>query len=110
MEYYEVIYDEDYKKAEANGVRKNTLQNRIYNLGWTKEKAINTPPIKPRFCKKIIEIANSNGVCKSTLMFRVKKLNMSAYKAATKEIMSHDKISELGRKAFKEKIRKAKEF
>ena len=31
------------KRAEANGIRKHTLETRVYTNGWDVEEAVNTP-------------------------------------------------------------------
>lgn len=40
-----VISDEEYKIAEANGIKKTTLQARIFMYHWSREKALTTPPL-----------------------------------------------------------------
>ncbi|MEM5662287.1 hypothetical protein AAHB62_26390 [Bacillus cereus] len=41
-----ILSQSDYKRAEANGINKNTLRNRVYNCAWDVEEAVTTPPGK----------------------------------------------------------------
>jgi hypothetical protein len=37
------ITEDDYQRAEANGIKRHTLRNRVRKLKWDKERAINDP-------------------------------------------------------------------
>lgn len=45
---YMYITDDDYLKAEANGVSQRALEQRVRNLGWDVDRAVKTP-IKNNF-------------------------------------------------------------
>lgn len=84
MEY---LQEEDIKKAKENGINEKTLYNRFYKLKWDKEKAINTPvrKVKTRikYDKKMIELAQKNGIKLGTFRKRVRDYGMDQYSAAT---------------------------
>lgn len=64
---YVYITDDDYARAAANGIKHKTLDRRIRNLGWPKERAI-TEPIMKR--DGFTARAMANGISKSTYQGR----------------------------------------
>lgn len=83
--YY--ISDEDFKTAEANGIKACTVRGRVYNLGWSVERAITEPvKCKQRYCDKIRSIAESNGIPRPLLYIRIAQYKMSPYEASTRPI------------------------
>ncbi|MDM5270496.1 nucleoside permease [Bacillus wiedmannii] len=85
-----ILSQSDYKQAEANGINKNTLRNRVYNCAWDVEEAITTPPRKKRVSKKSqseiwLEIAVKNGMNPNTFYSRL-NLGFTPEEAATKPV------------------------
>lgn len=85
------ITDDDYKRAKANGVCKNTLNNRVRKLKWDKERAITTSVIKVKSFKEtirenypgIFELCEQNEICYNTFRTRVLRRKWDVYNAAT---------------------------
>lgn len=70
MEY---ITDEDYLKAEQNGIKRPTVRSRVMEFGWDVEKAITTPPKK--FIKippQILREIKKNNISIATYRGRIK--------------------------------------
>ena len=67
------LSEEDFKRAEINGISEQLLKQRVYIYGWDKELAINRK--NERLCKKYTEeqlkIAESNGISRNTLRARL---------------------------------------
>ena len=81
------ITPEEYRIAEKNGIKRDTLEKRIRYHGWDKERAI-TEPIKGSKYKKWVQLAKKNGISSSVFYQRVNRLNWSIKKAATTPINS----------------------
>lgn len=87
MKYYSpVITDEDYEKAEKNGISKMNVYLRVNKRGWEIERAI-TVPIRKKKCVTGInagmkKLAEMNGISHTTLYKRLKK-GMDPYEAVT---------------------------
>ncbi|PGE00006.1 hypothetical protein [Bacillus pseudomycoides] len=88
MKYKEVITFEDYDKATENGISKANVYQRVHVYGWSVERAI-TEPVKKRNIggkyshERMLAIAESNGISKSTYYSRLRK-GMSRRDAAMK--------------------------
>ncbi|HDR4393061.1 nucleoside permease [Bacillus cereus] len=85
-----ILNQSDYKRAEAHGINKNTLRNRVYNCAWDKEEAITTPPGKKRKSKQSqseiwLGIAVQNGMNPNTFYSRI-SLGFTPEEAATKPV------------------------
>jgi len=52
MAYEFYIQPNEYEIAEHNGISKGTLEQRIRDLGWHKEKATSTPPREQKSLKE----------------------------------------------------------
>lgn len=98
-DYY--ITDEDYRRAEQNGIRKETLASRILTLGWDKETAITKPPRKIKDYGGYTKIAKENGISNQAFLDRLKR-GWSKEKAATTPIMDENQCI----KAMADKISK----
>lgn len=91
------IYDfyitpEEYSIAESNGISKKTLEYRIREASWDKEKAISIKPnVRKRIPKEIKELAYKNGISISTLKSRINLLGWNLIDAATIPIMDSGK-------------------
>ena len=93
------ITDEDYKRAEDNGVCRHTLYGRVKKSGWDKEKAITTKPFESELTPWI-EKAKENGINSATFRTRVQKLKWDVEKASTTPIKHVIKV-ELNSELFK---------
>ena len=80
------ITPEEYKRALENGICKSTLEGRIRNLGWAKEKAINHPPQRRVKRSEWCQIAKENGISEVTFYSRINKYKWNVEKAATEPI------------------------
>ena len=99
-DYY--ITDEEYAIAKKNGISKHTLNYRIRQMGWDKEKALTKPPRKYTDRAKQIEIAKSNGISKTTFYDRLAD-GWKVEDAYTVPVMSGKQILE---RMWKERDRK----
>lgn len=88
MEVYDFyITPEEYKIAAENGICRTTLNSRIRDLAWDKEKAITTPPKKfKRVPKYLVEEAQQNGIPYIVLNQRLNILGWDTKRAATEPI------------------------
>lgn len=89
MENYYYITEEDYKKAEKNGVSRTLLYQRTWH-GWSKRRAINTPPIPKLLNKEHFKKAEEIGVSRLTLQNRVYKLGWDIEKACSTPVIQKD--------------------
>lgn len=69
MEY---LTDEDYARAEANGINYRLAHKRFYGEGWTKERTITETPQR-RIWPQYREEAEANGVTRHMFFSRIGK-------------------------------------
>ncbi|MNC06998.1 hypothetical protein D3C76_179050 [compost metagenome] len=70
--------------AKEVGIEPALLEKRIRTLAWSKERAITTPPQpKNRVEQRWVELAERNGICYSTFIYRVNQLGWRQEEAAT---------------------------
>lgn len=81
------ITDEEFARAEKNGICKQTLVTRIKNSKWDKEVAITTPPFRSDLTEWI-DKARNNGICYKTFRSRIADLNWDKEKASTFPVTS----------------------
>lgn len=73
-ENYYYITPEHYKIAEKNGIRKNTLEERVRKGGWNVNKACTTPTRKKvSVPKDLMVIAEKRGISKLTIADRLRQ-------------------------------------
>lgn len=77
------ITPEEYRIAENNGIKRDTLEHRIRYHGWDKEKAITQPIQSQRKLTPWIKLAKENGISKGTFRARVCTYKWTLEKAAT---------------------------
>jgi hypothetical protein len=75
------LTDEDYETAEKNGLKKATVHNRFYHLGWSKERSISAP-FKVSLYEQHEEDCKENGVSYDLFYSRRAK-GMTSKQAAT---------------------------
>lgn len=77
------ITPEEYEIAAANGIHRNTLNNRIRYLGWDKKRALSEPPQKQVDRSEWRKVAEQNGIRRDTFYARVNDHGWDPEKAAT---------------------------
>lgn len=92
---------QDYADAELNGVSKNVARNRFYNLGWSKKRTISTAPTRDTSAERTRwrQIAERNGIPRSTFNDRVCNSKWPLEKAATTPVMNKKERAEQARKS-----------
>lgn len=99
MSYEFYVTPEEYQIAFSNGISRKTLDQRIQNLSWDKQKAITQKPKSKKSIKQWIKLAECNGICEGTFLTRIRKLKWSEEKAATTPIINRgDLLEELAEK------------
>lgn len=103
MSHYYYISPEDYKKAAEIGLDEKTVYSRVYQLGWSIQKAITTPKRKRSNVgwKEMKDIAKRNGVSYQVFYQRIRKYGWSKEKAATTPIMDVLEVLEINRQKQK---------
>ncbi|SDD28180.1 hypothetical protein SAMN02799630_02847 [Paenibacillus sp. UNCCL117] len=108
-DYY--ITPEEYKQAEAIGIRPTLLEARIRQLAWPKARALSTPPHSKKPLKDWVEVAAANGICYSTLRYRANRLGWDIELAATQPLQDRSaqavRAHEASRKYPVEALKKA---
>lgn len=87
--YY--ITPEEYEIAQSNGISERTLNTRVRQLGWDKERAITTPVQQKKDRSKWKAIAESNGISIKTFLSRVNSHGWDEKKAATQPMSNGSK-------------------
>lgn len=70
MRYY-YLTDEDYAKAERNGIKRLTLESRVRKYGWSIERAVNTPSRKAKFTSEQLKIMEKSEINEYTIRYRI---------------------------------------
>ena len=72
------ISEEQYNIAKSNGISRTNVYNRVYNYGWSINKAITTEliPRSKRFAKRkyseeLIKETEERGICYGTFLSRI---------------------------------------
>ncbi|PEA85870.1 hypothetical protein [Bacillus thuringiensis] len=86
-DYY--ITQDEYKRAERNGICRSTLEYRIRDAMWKREIAITKPPQKTAEWHKVKEIALQNNISRNTFEDR-RKRGWSLVDSMTKPPMSRE--------------------
>ncbi len=79
---YYYITEQDYKTAEMNGIKKDTVRARVYRHGYDIDRAI-TEKVRPRKETYWFEWKDKSVVCYSTYLCRINN-GMTPEEAATK--------------------------
>lgn len=98
MGHWFYVTPEEYAAAEEVGISPAMLDRRIREQGWSKEKAMTTPPRKLTDRKQWRSVAEKNGIAYQTFMSRI-NLGWSMERAATKPLQTPEEIRENARKA-----------
>ena len=112
MSYSYYITPDEYDIAEANGVKKSTLDQRVRDLAWNKKKAIETPPRSQKSIKQWVELARQNRISYQALQMRINKYKWKPERAATQPLINRKenmvKVAKSRRKYPKEVLDRAK--
>ena len=84
MEY---LTDEDYAIAAENGIKRGTVYSRFHNSGWSVERSINKPTMRPTAktgskYDKYFAIGEKHGIPSNTIRVRL-SIGWSANRACT---------------------------
>ena len=92
MQVYDFyITPTDYEKAAENNIKPKTLEARIRELGWNKEKALNQELQRKTDRKYWAKIAASNGIGYCTFANRVNVHGWDMERAATQPLQDRKK-------------------
>ncbi|WP_337033234.1 nucleoside permease [Paenibacillus illinoisensis] len=112
MEWDYELTEKDYQRALVNGIDRDRVRERVYNLGWDKERAVTEPINKKVDRSHWLQIAAEHGVTRSAFNTRLQR-GWSEEKAATTPKLSiavaHERRHELQRKYPVELLHKAVE-
>jgi hypothetical protein len=99
------ITPEEYEIAEQNGISNTTLNQRVRELGWEKERALTEPPRGQfkRYDKDLLDIAKQNGIPYNTFYHRVNRDGFTPEDAATAPLMETSEVVKRARKARRRK-------
>lgn len=84
--HYFYITPEEYEAAEKLGISKSTLESRVWDLGWEKERALTTPPRKLNDRSHWSKVAETNGISYRLFINRVTLHGWSEERAATEPV------------------------
>ncbi|WP_020615760.1 hypothetical protein [Paenibacillus daejeonensis] len=84
MPHRRYITDEEYAKAAANGIKRDTLNTRIWQHNWDMDKATTKRPQKQiKHSEHYKAMARSNGITETMYRVRVKQYGWTPQRAAT---------------------------
>ena len=86
------ISPEEYRIAESNNIGKRTLEQRVRDLAWPKQKAITMPPRPQHSIKKWAKIAEKNGISYQALQMRISKYKWNPERAATQPLIDRKAV------------------
>lgn len=99
-DYY--ISPKEFEEAEKYGISRQRLMVRVRSQGWSKDKAIHTPPKIGIDRKYWVAIALENGISKKTFYQRVNKNKWCPKRAATVPVIKdHHEIGSMRKKGIK---------
>ncbi len=87
------ITPEEYERAAANGIKRGTLEWRIRDGGWDKERAITTPSKRQVRRKKWTAIAKQNGIPERNFLNRLYH-GWTNERAATEPLLTREARAE----------------
>lgn len=72
------ISEKQYSIAKVNGISRTNVYNRVYNYGWSVDKAITTALIprskrfnKRKYSEELIKETEERGICYGTFLNRI---------------------------------------
>ncbi|MEK5058615.1 hypothetical protein BK126_03120 [Paenibacillus sp. FSL H7-0326] len=94
------ITPQQYDTAEANGINKKLVDNRVKIKGWSIEDAITRPVRDNTALNEWVLKALSNGITRQCYYNRVHKYKWSKEKASTTPMMNPQEVGRLGQAAY----------
>ncbi|ALP38003.1 hypothetical protein ASL14_19225 [Paenibacillus sp. IHB B 3084] len=94
MSHWFYITPEEYTEAEKIGVKSAMLDRRIREQGWTKERAMTTPPRPLTDRRKWLQLARENGISRDTFYTRIRNMGWSMERAANQPRQTPEEIRE----------------
>ncbi|WP_274362718.1 hypothetical protein [Paenibacillus thermotolerans] len=90
------ITPEEFEQAAKNGISQVIFYNRVRQLGWSKDKAMTTPPRKrASHNNRWVKIAERNGICYRTYTYRVNRLGWEPERAATQPLQDRKALAKV---------------
>ncbi|MGF9913710.1 hypothetical protein ABEX47_03245 [Paenibacillus ehimensis] len=93
MSHYFYVTPEEYKQAEALGIKPAMLDRRIREQGWPKAKAMSTPPRKLTDRSKWRKVAEQNGISYDSFMSRINR-GWTEERAAKEPLQTPEQVRE----------------
>lgn len=84
---YGYLSEEDYQKADRNGLKRKTVFHRVYNANWDVERAV-TQPVVQRYTKEQKRLMKENNVSKNVMYHRLRK-GMTLEDAISRPFVEH---------------------
>lgn len=86
--FFDYLTEEDYERAEKNGITSRLLEQRVWNYGWDVKDAVEMPK-KVRVCRSALwdkwkDVALENGISREIFVKRVTEYKWEEDIAATK--------------------------
>lgn len=107
---YSYITPEDYETAERNGIKKATLETRVYKMGWDIDRAITQPvQAQGKWKEDWLAWKDIANVCRATFYSR-KESGWSSVRAALLPPMTKKEIAQKLRRYTKEQLDQAAEL
>src|SRR5699024_9870555 len=88
-DYY--ITPEEYEQAESNGIDRWTVERRIRDFCWSKERAITEKKKRYNYYGDLVQTAIKNGIKRNTFYARIDR-GMCPEKAATQKTKNRSEI------------------
>ncbi|MFU1797484.1 hypothetical protein ACM1RC_26700 [Paenibacillus azoreducens] len=109
MGHYFYITPEEYAEAEKIGINPAMLDRRVREQGWTKHRAMTTPPRQLTDRRHWKSEAEKNGIGYSAFMSRINR-GWDMERAATQPLQNSDEIRQQALKATEHVRRYPEEF
>lgn len=95
--------------AKGNGIKKATVENRVYQLGWDIDRAITTPVRKKKNnISPHLKVARKNGIKETTVRRRIERGWSIERSISTETISSEEKMKKARRNKKQTIIKKKK--
>ncbi|MEK4449914.1 hypothetical protein BSK49_01060 [Paenibacillus odorifer] len=93
MAYEFYITPEEYEKAAENGIKRGTLEWRIRDAAWDRERAVTTPPRALRDRSQWVKVAAANDIPYPIFINRV-NTGWTPERAATQPVRTKEQLIE----------------
>ncbi len=96
MAHWYYISPQEYAEAATHGIKPRTLEQRIRELGWDKQRALTTPPRKRSDYSRWWPVMKKHGIPRQVFYNRISN-GWDPEKAATEPLMTSEKRANLMR-------------